>query len=165
MAIAAAVGVTLAAGAPLGAQQPGRVLQEQQMMRLQEQVSRMNEAMQHMHQIQERARNLEQRLNQEMARLWQHQGVQEGADLPLMLENHERLRTMAHAMAEGARETHRAMEQLRNMVREPGAGWSPEMEREFERLRLHWENMAGEMEQGLAIMERLRDRIGQPNGS
>jgi uncharacterized protein YukE len=56
------------------------------------------------------------------------------------------------------------MEQLRSMIGEPGAGWSPEAEREFERLRLHWEEMARQMEEGLTIMERLRDRIGRPGG-
>jgi hypothetical protein len=47
------------------------------------------------------------------------------------------------------------------MVREPGADWNAETERELTRLRLHWEEMAGQMEEGLAIMERLRDRISQ----
>ena len=162
MAIATAVGVTLAAGAPLGAQEPvGRMLQEQQMQRLQEQVTQMNQAMQHMTQIHERAHRLEQHLVQEMQRLWRHEGVQEGVDQRLQIQNHERLRAMAQSMSEGAQATYRAMEQFRNMVGEPGAGWNAEMERELTRLRLHWEEMAGQMEEGVAIMERLRDRISQ----
>ena len=163
MAIAAAMGVAVAAGGPLGAQQPGaRMLQEQQMVRLQEQAMRMNEAIQRMSRIQERAHNLEHRLIQEMSRLWQYQGVQEGVDVPLQLQTHERLRVMAHAMSEGAYHTNQAMEQLRNMLGEPGVAWDAQSEGEFERLRLNWEETAGQMEEGLAIMERLRDRISQP---
>lgn len=162
MAIAMAVGVTLAATAPLGAQDPaGRALHQQQMLRLQEQVTQMNEAMQRMAQIHERAHQLEQHMVQAMEQLWRYEGVQEGVDQQLQIQNHERLRVMAEAMSEGARATHRAMEQFRNMVREPGADWNAETERELTRLRLHWEEMAGQMEEGLAIMERLRDRISQ----
>ena len=161
MAAAMALGVTLAAGAPLRAQDPGRVLQQQQTLRLQEQMAHMNEAMQRMVQIQERARHLEQHLVREMEQLWQYQGVEEGADRQLQIQNRERLQVMVQAMSEGARLTYRAMEQYRSMVG-PTAGWNVEAERELVRLRLHWEEMAGQMEQGLAIMERLRERLGDP---
>ena len=53
------------------------------------------------------------------------------------------------------------MEQLRNMLGEPGAGWDADMQRDMERLREHWSDMADQMEQGLQIMDRLRDRIHQ----
>jgi hypothetical protein len=69
---------------------------------------------------------------------------------------------MAQAMSEGAQEMQRAMEQLRNMAGEPGAIMDRDMERDMVRLREHWQEMAGEYEQGLQIMDRLRDRIHQP---
>lgn len=165
VAVAMAVGVTLAAGAPLGAQDPGRVLQQQQqqqVLRLQEQTAHMNQAMQRMAQIQERAHQLEQQLTREMAQLWRHEGVQEGVNQQLQIQQHERLRAMVQATNEGAQLAYRAMEQFRAMVGEPGAAWNVEAERELVRLRLHWEEIAGQMEQGLAVMERLRDRLGAP---
>jgi hypothetical protein len=167
MAVAMAVGLTLA-GAPVRGQDPGRVLQQQQqqqqVLRLHEQMAHMNRTMQHMAQIQERAHQLEQQLNRQMAQLWRHEGVQEGVNQQFQIQQHERLRAMVQATNEGAQLTYRAIEQFRAMVGEPGAVWSPEAEREITRLRLHWEEMAGQMEQGLAIMERLRDRIGDPGG-
>lgn len=156
-AIAVAVGVAFAAGAPLGAQEPaGRMLQQQQVMQHQEQIARMHEVLQRMERIRERAQHLEQQLVQEMTRM----RTQEGPDQARMIQNRERLRVMAFAMSEGARHTHQAMEQLRNMIGEQGAAWDAETESEFQRLRWQWEEMAGRMEEGLTIMERLRNRIG-----
>ena len=167
-AIAMAVGVMLAAGAPLGAQDPGRMLQQQQqkqqVLRLQEQMAQMNQTMQRMAQVQERAHQLEQQLNRQMAQLSRYEGVEEGVNQQLQIQQHERLRAMVQATNEGARLAYRAMEQFRSMVGEPGAAWDPEAQQELMRLRLHWEEMAGQLEHGLAIMERLRDRIGHPGG-
>lgn len=167
MAAAMAMGITLAASAPLGAQDPGRVLQQQQqqqVLRLQEQMAYMNQTMQRMAQIQERAHQLEQQLTRQMAQLWLHEGVEEGVNQQLQIQQHERLRAMVHATNEGAQSAYRAMEQFRAMVGEPGAAWNAEAEREMARLRLHWEEIAGQLEQGLLIMERLRDRLGAPAG-
>ena len=165
VAAAMAMGVTLTAGAPLGAQDPGRMLQQQQqqqLLRIQEQMAHMNQAMQHMAQIQERAHVLEQQVSRRMEQLWLHEGVEEGVSQQLQLQQHERLRAMVQATNEGAQLASRAMEQFRSMVGEPRAAWSPEAERELVRLRLHFETMASQMEEGLAIMERLRDRLGVP---
>lgn len=159
-----AMTVGLAGAAQAGAQDPPtRVLQEQQMMRLQAQTMQLNEAIRHMERIRERAQVLEQHLVQEMARL--RENPREGAQNSAMLQNQERLRTMVQAVGDGAREVHRAMEQLRLMIGEPGPGWDQETERELARLRVSWEETAQRMEEGLAIMERLRDRLGQPEPS
>lgn len=68
---------------------------------------------------------------------------------------------MAQSMTDGAGEMHRAMEQFRYMLGDPALGWDPEMEREMEQLRQHWEAMADQMEESLQIMDRLRDRLRQ----
>lgn len=156
-----AVGLGLASGPQARAQQnpAQRVQQEQQMLRLQAQAAQHNEAIREMARIQERARLLEQEMVREMARLQQ----QEGAQQAQMLRSQERLRTMAQALGEGAREVQRAMEQFRLMIGEPGPGWDAEMEREMIRLRVNWEETARGMEEGLAIMERLRDRLSRPD--
>jgi uncharacterized protein YukE len=157
-----AVGVGLAGGTQLAGQNPAaRAQQEQQLLRLQAQAAQLDEAIRQMARIQERAQLLEQEMVRQMSRLQQ----QEGGQQALMLQNQERLRTMAQALGEGAREVHRAMEQLRLMVGEPGPGWDPEAERELVRLRASWEQTAQRMEEGLTIMERLRDRLSQPDGS
>jgi hypothetical protein len=62
-------------------------------------------------------------------------------------------------VSDGAQEIHRAMEQLRRMLGDPAVAGNGDMVRDMERLRQHWENMAGQMEEGLQIMERLRDRL------
>lgn len=157
-----AVGVGLAAGTQVGAQNPAqRVQQEQQMLRLQAQAAQLNEAIKQMARIQERAQLLEQEMARQMTRLQQ----QEGAQQAVALRNQERLRTMAQALGEGAREVQRAMEQFRLMIGEPGPGWDAEMEREMIRLRANWEETAQGMEEGLAIMERLRDRLSRLDGA
>lgn len=119
----------------------------------------LNRTMQRTTQIHERAHRLEQAMVQEMARLRVHEGAQDG----LMLQNQERLRLMAQATSEGAREMHQAMEQFRNMLDQSGPAWDRDTEREFARLRAHWEEMAGRMEEGLGIMERLRERLSRPD--
>ena len=162
MAAVMTLGMSLGALTPAGAQNPpARVLQEQQMLRLQAQATQLSESMQQMARIQERAQLLERQMAQEMTRLHQ----QEGAQQALMLRNQEHLRTMAQALGEGAGEVHRAMEQFRQMIGEPGPGWDAETERELERLRASWEETAQRMEEGLTIMERLRERLGEPDGS
>jgi len=154
-ALAAAVAVGLGGGAPLVAQDATLRQQQQMMARLQDQVTRLNETMQRMTQIQQRAQQMERTVMQEMTRL----RMQEGAQDAVMLQNHERLRLMAQATSDGAREMHQAMEQFRDMLGQPNPRWNAEMEREFARLREHWGDVADRMEEGLVIMERLRDRI------
>lgn len=151
------LGLMLAGPMLVEAQDPGR---QQQMMRMQEQMQQMNRVMDRVAGIQERARNMEQQMVQSMARLQENREL--AAQDATRLRNQERLRSMAQATGDGAQEMRRAMEQLRNMMGEPGAGWDAEMQREMERLRQHWEGVADGMEEGLQIMDRIRDRIHQP---
>jgi uncharacterized protein YukE len=158
-----ALGLLGAVPVHVAAQQPGRMpqhqIQQQQMMRMQEQVHQLDQAMHRMTELQQRAQILERQMAQQMDRL---QANREAAERnALELRNQERLRSMAQALGDGAQEMNRAMQQLRNMLGEPGAAWNGDMERDMLRLREHWEQMAGDLEEGLQIMERLRDRIHQ----
>ena len=53
------------------------------------------------------------------------------------------------------------LQRARDMLRDPGGAWGPEMQQDMERLRERMNEMAGSMNEGLAILERLRDRISQ----
>jgi signal recognition particle GTPase len=132
-------------------------LQQQQIQRMQEHVRQLNETMQRMAGVQERAHQMEQQILRDMERL----RVQRDMDVQMAerLRQEERLREMAHSVNVGAQEMHRAMEQLRNMLDPSGAPFRGDLEPEVERLRAHWEAMAGSMEEGLRLLERLRDRV------
>lgn len=142
----------------VAAQEPGRMMQEhQQQMMMQQQMQQLSQTMDRMARIQQRAQTMEQQMTQAMARL------QQNPDLAAMnqeqLRNQERLHTMAQAMNDGAQQMHRAMEQLRNMMGDPSVSGTGDFQRDMDRLRQHWDDVAGQMEQGLQIMDRLRDRL------
>lgn len=156
----AGVAVLLALPEEATAQDPAMVRQQQmqeQVQRMQEHARQITEAMRQMANVQERAHQMEQQLVREME---QHR-MQRDTDVQIAerLRYEERLRDMAHSMNVGAQEMHRAMEQLRNMVEQAEAPFRGDMEQEVERLRNHWELMTGSMEEGLRLLERLRDRI------
>lgn len=159
-----ALGATLAllGAAPMQAmaQEPGRMQQQQMMMQqqmVQEQTRELNRAMERMSQIQMRAQNMERDMNQAMHQLRQNPELaQQNA---LHLRNQERLQSMAQSMNAGAREMERAMEQLRNMIGEPGFNMDQTMQRDMQQLREHWDGMAGNFEEGLRVMDRIRDQI------
>jgi uncharacterized membrane-anchored protein YjiN (DUF445 family) len=157
-----ALGIAVLALLPttLSAQNPAAQQQQQQMeqmQRMQEQARQLTETMRHMATVQERAHQLEQQMvtQMEQFRLRRDLDVQ----FTERLRQEERLREMAHSMNIGAQEMHRAMEQLRAMLEQSGAPLARDMEQEVERLRNHWEVMAGEMEEGIRLLERLRDRV------
>jgi hypothetical protein len=129
------------------------------MQRMQEQAMRMQESMQQMQRLQVRAHEIEQQMLQQMERLRQQQMLAE-QDRNRLREQ-ERVRDMAHAMSTAAREMVQAMERARDMLGDPGSAWGPEMEQDMIRLREQMEEMAGSMDEGLAILQRLRDRLGQ----
>lgn len=156
-----ALGIAVVAMLPttLGAQNPAALHQQQMehMQRMQEQARQLTETMRQMATVQERAHQLEQQMvtQMEQFRLRRDLDVQ----FAERLRQEERLREMAHSMNVGAQEMQRAMEQLRNMLEQSGAPLARDMEQEVERLRNHWEVMAGEMEEGIRLLERLRDRV------
>jgi uncharacterized protein Yka (UPF0111/DUF47 family) len=145
------------------AQDPAALQRQQMMMSMQEHARQLSEAMRRMESVQERARQMEQQMLREMEqlRLQQAQESQsaQAAQIAERLRQQERLREMAHSVSLGAQEMHRAMEQLRNMLEGPGGPLGGEMEQEVARLRNHWELMVGSMEEGLRLLERLRDRV------
>ena len=154
--LGAAIGLLGIGPAMAVAQQPGQMQQQHQQMRMQ-QMQQLHQSMERMMRIQERAQTMERQMAQAMERL--HQNPELAARNAEQLRNQERLRSMAQATNDGAREMHRAMEQLGSMLNEPGAMGNQEMRRDMEQLRIHWEEMAGQMEEGLQIMESLRDRL------
>ncbi|MDZ7779133.1 MAG: hypothetical protein U5R14_04230 [Gemmatimonadota bacterium] len=159
IAWAAGVAVLLALPAMATAQDPA-MLQHQmqeQMQRMQEHARQITEAMRRMASVQERAHQMERQILGEMENL----RMQRDMDVHVAerLRYEERLREMAHSMNVGAQEMHRAMEQLRNMAEQAEAPFRGDMEQEVERLRNHWELMVGSMEEGLRLLERLRDRV------
>lgn len=155
VSLAAAAALTLLPGA-IHAQDPAALQRQQMMMSMQEHARQIGEAMRRMESVQERARQMEQQMLREMEQL----RIQtQSAQVAERLRQQERLREMAHSMSLGAQEMHRAMEQLRNMLEGPGGPLGQEMEQEVARLRNHWELMVGSMEEGLRLLERLRDRV------
>ncbi|MCA9736776.1 MAG: hypothetical protein R3E98_16905 [Gemmatimonadota bacterium] len=148
---------------PAGAMGQQRMAQQvpaqqmQQMQRMQEQARLLGETMQRMQRIQTQAHEMEQLMIRDMERLRQQSQLQE-RDL-LRLREQERVRDMTHAYSNAAREMNQSMERVRDMLGDPGSNWGPDMEREMLRLREHMDDMAGRMEDGLKIMDRIRDRL------
>ena len=138
---------------PAGAMGQQRMAQQvpaqqmQQMQRMQEQARLLGETMQRMQRIQTQAHEMEQLMIRDMERLRQQSQLQ------------ERVRDMTHAYSNAAREMNQSMERVRDMLGDPGSNWGPDMEREMLRLREHMDDMAGRMEDGLKIMDRIRDRL------
>ena len=57
----------------------------------------------------------------------------------------------------------RAMEGLRSMAQDPNGKWNGEAVGEMQRLQERLHQVTGELEEGLQIMERLRQRLNQGN--
>jgi len=155
LALAMAIGFLGVGAATSAAQESDRAARQQQVM--QQQMLQLNQVMEQTSRIQQRAQSMEREMAQLMERLHQNQML--AARNPDLLRNQERIRSMAQAMGDGAQEMHRAMEQLRNMLGDPAVVGDREMQREMERLHEHWTEMAGKMEEGLQIMDQLRDRL------
>lgn len=148
----------IAAPPPAQAQAPGsQQMQQQQMQRMQQQMQRLDEAMRRMTRIHEHAHQLEQTMLRQMEQLRHHEHLQPHQQE--QLRHQERIRYMAHALSGAAGEMGQAMMGLREMAQNAGLNFDGEMEREMERLRQHMEETLNQMEGGLRVMERLRDRL------
>lgn len=132
------------------AQQAQQQQQQQQLQRMQEQVQRLDETMRRMTQIQQRAQEMEQLMLRDMEHLQSQQH----------LEHQEQIRMMAHSMAGAAGEMTQAMMGLREMVQ--SGSMDREMQQDMERLRQHMRETCDQMEDGLRIIQQLRDRLSQP---
>jgi hypothetical protein len=103
---------------------------------------------------------MEQLMLQDMERLHhqEHLQLQEQE----RLHNQEHVRVMAHALSGAAGEMTQAMIGLRAMAQDAGGSMDREMEQQMEQLHQHLQATCDQMEDGLRIMEQLRDRL---NGS
>lgn len=77
------------------------------------------------------------------------------------LRTHQQIGDMANSVSGAAQQMTRAMEGLRQMAQDPNRNWAGEAEGEMLRLREHLHQVTGELEEGLQIMERLRERLNQ----
>jgi len=150
-------------GAPAAAQIPA-AQQAQQLQRMQEQMQRLDQTIQRMAQVQQRAQEMERLMLQDMERVRQMETLhtQEGTQLQTQqrLQEQEHVRLMAQSMATAAGDMNQAMLSLREMAQT--RTWDRDMEQQMERLRVTMQETCNQMEEGLRIMEHLRDRLSQP---
>lgn len=141
---------------------PAQQAQQQQLQRMQEQVQRLDETVRRMTQLQQRAQDMEHVMLREMEQLRTRLALYPGEGVPLQeqerLRQQEQLRVMAHSVGSAAGEMTQAMLSLREMAR--SSAGDGELEREMERLRERMQETIQQMEEGLRIMEQLRDRLG-----
>ncbi len=135
------------AGARRGGQQQQAVGQKQGELMQERQLVQAQEMQQRMHRILERAHQLNRELTQQAAR--QHSG--------LMTQNRE-LQRICESVEGMAQHMNRVMEGSRNMLGDPALARDRQMQRELERLRERMDDVAGQMENTLQIMERLQQR-------
>jgi len=138
---------------PATAQDPA----QDQMRRMQQHMEQMTRSMERMERIREHALDMERRMTRELERLHR----MEVRD-PVRMQEHERLRDMSREMGRMAEGMRGATERMRDMARDRQMEHTPEMRRDMERLREHMDEMCDRMEEGLRIMDRLRERLGTP---
>lgn len=136
--------------------------QAQHMQRMQAQAQQLHESMQRMQHMQERAHATEQQMMQQIERMRAAQGAQLGAQDQARLREHVHVRDMAHALSGAAGDMAQAMERARDMLHDPGARWTPEMEQDMQRLHERLRDTTEPMEESIEIMERLRDQLSRP---
>lgn len=156
----------MGAGSSLAAQIPAsQQAQQQQLQRMQEQVQRLDQTIQRMTQIQQRAQEMEHQVLQDMERMRQQEALHQQESVQLrheeQLRQQEQVRLMARSMASAAGEMTQAMTSLREMAQSRAGSWDRDMEQQMERLRLGMQETCNQMDEGLRIMEHLRDRLSQ----
>lgn len=124
--------------------------QVRQQDRMQQHIQQMDQQIQRMDQLRQRLQLMDQSLLKQREMLRDQDRIRQ----------HNQLHEMCMAMDGAVQQLQRNMERTREMAREPLFGNDPEMMREMEQLRLHWEQMGKQMEQGLGILERLQKRLG-----
>jgi uncharacterized protein YukE len=144
-------------GAPFLTAQTTPPRMHQQVQEMHQRTQQLTEVMQRMQRVQQRAHDMEQMMLREMEQLRQREMLQEQDQL--RLREQERIRDMAHSMANAAGEMNQAMERFRDLARDSQTLWNRDMERDMERLREHMDQTCVQMEEGLKIMDRLRERL------
>lgn len=163
----ALVAVTLAwASDDLAAQaNAGAVAQQQQMQQLQQRLHQnaqaLGQSIQQMQRIQQRAQLLQQNCTQDIQQLQQRQNLQ--LHEQQQLRTHQQVSELAGSVSGAAQEMVKAMERLRLMAQDPDGNWNGDAAGEMQRLQERLHQVTGELEEGLQIMERLRQRLNQGN--
>ena len=131
---------------------PAQVAQAQvgQQDRMRQHIQLLDQQVQRLDQLRQRLQTLDQTLLKQRDALRDQDRIQQ----------HNQLHEMYAAMDGAVQQLHRNVERTREMVRDPLFGNDPQMMQEMEQLRVHWEQMGAQMEQGLGILERLQKRLG-----
>lgn len=148
----------LAAQAGVGAAAQQQQMQQLQ-QRLQQHAQALGQSVQQMQRIQQRAQQLQQTCDQQIQQLHQRQNLQ--LHEQQQLRTHQQIGDMANSISGAAQQMGNAMERLRLMAQDPNGSWSGEAEGEMQRLRERLHQVTGSLEEGLQIMERLRERLNQ----
>lgn len=131
---------------------PAQIAQAQagQQDRMRQHLQQLDQQVQRMDQLRQRLQTLDQTLLKQRDMLRDQTRIQQ----------HDQLHEMCAAMDGTVQQLQRNMERTREMARNPLFGSDPQMAQEMEQLRVHWEQMGAQMEQGLGILERLQKRLG-----
>jgi methyl-accepting chemotaxis protein len=147
--------VPVAAQATGGAARQQQPPQAAQQSRMQQRISeQMTEMIQRMDRLRERIHQVDQTLARQMERTADQQRLRE----------HQALREMCGDVGGVAQQMQQNAERLREMSRDRLFLGDPEMEREMERLREHWEEMGERLRESVEALERMQKRLGQPPG-
>jgi len=161
-------GVLAISPAVLGAQvRAGNQAQQAQQAQMQQQTQEqmrqhaqaLGESIQQMQRIQQRARDIQQSCDQQIRQIGQQQNLALGQQQ--RLRSHEQIRDMAQSISGAAGQMTQAMEGLHAMAQDPNAGWNGAAQGEMIQLRERLHQATGELEEGLQVMERLRQQLNQ----
>jgi hypothetical protein len=140
---------SLAQGPPGQRQQGGM----QQQDRMQQHIQQMDEQLRRMDRIRDRLHQFDEDCLNQMQRTQDQDRLHE----------QQRLHEMAQAMDGAAHEMKQNLERTREMARNQLFQKDPELQQELTRLREHWRDMLGKMEEGVGVMERIQKRLHTPD--
>jgi len=148
---------TLTAQVRAGAQAQQAQMQQMQ-QRLQQNAQALGESIQQMQRIQQRAQQIQQSCDQ-AAQALQQQNLAQGQQQQLRAQT--RIGEMANAISGAAPQMTVALEGLQSMAQDPSGNWNPDAVGEMSQLRERLHQVTGELEEGLQVMEQLRQRLNQ----
>lgn len=124
--------------------------QAQQQDRLRQHVQQMDEQLQRMDRIRDRIQRFERDCAQQLDRVQDQDRLQE----------HQRLRDMARSMSDAMGPLRENLQRTREMARNPRFDQDPELQQQMERLRNHWREMLGQLDESVASLERIQKQLG-----
>jgi hypothetical protein len=125
--------------------------QQQQQQAQQQQMIRMQNLTQKMDQIMERTRNMVRNLEQKMANLPEN--------AKLAQEQHRYVHQLGEAAGKMAEELKGNVEKIQEMVQNRELFQNREMLQDMNRVQNRLENISGELEEMVKVMERLTNRL------